>query len=383
MQINRSLKPFIQEWLGQRMVFVGGPRQVGKTYLAKQFLTTKSGYYSWDDLGDRELIKSGRFSGDSKTLVFDEVHKYPRWRSLLKGLYDKNADLFKILVTGSAQLDLFRKGGDSLFGRYHYFRLHPLTLDEVDKKFTAESAHLLLRFGGFPEPWIKQSDRFSKIWRRERNARVIQQDLRDLSGLRDYYQLELLADLLPSKIGSLLSLNSMAEDLGKSPHTIAHWIQLLSSVYQCYTILPYGPPRVKAIKKQQKLYLWDWTGVESPGARFENMVASHLLRFCHYIEDTEGEQMELRYLRDQYGHEIDFIVLKNKKAIFAVECKTGDRELSPSFVFFQGKIPSIKSFQVHMGEKSYVQSGVRILPFHEFCCELDSERARITDHLTQ
>lgn len=349
------------------MVFIGGPRQVGKTYLAKTFLDSQEGYLTWDDLADRDLLKKHQMPTKPKTLVLDEIHKYSRWRGLLKGYYDKLTTDQNIIVTGSARLDHFRKGGDSLFGRYHYLRLHPFSLPEIEKAPNVDVINSLLKFGGFPEPFLKQTETFAKIWRRERNARVIHQDLRDLTALRDYSQLELLSDLLPSKVGSLLSIKSIAEDLEKSPHTIEAWIEILASVYQCFCISPYGPPKVKAIKKQRKLYLWDWASVESQGPRFENFVASHLLKYCHYLEDTQGETMELRFLKDQFGREIDFVVLKNKKPLFAVECKTGDAEVSPHIYYYQTKTQIPKFYQVHMGTREYTQKGVSLLPFARFC----------------
>lgn len=367
MPIVRYLSNHIEEWLNDRMVFIGGPRQVGKTHLAKTFMSPKDGYYSWDDLRDRVTIKEHSFPGAAKTLVLDEIHKYPRWRTLLKGTYDKSKDRLKIIVTGSARLDHFRKSGDSLFGRYHYFRLHPLTLPEIQMQSKKDGLSSLLRFGGFPEPFLKQKESFAKIWRRERSARVFHDDLRDLTNLKDYTQLELLADLLPSKVGSLLSLNSLGEDLEKSPHTIAHWISILESIYHCYLVPPYGPPKVKALKKQQKLYLWDWSALEDEGAKFENFVASHLLKFCHFIEDTQGDLMELRFLKDQFGREVDFVVLKNKKPLFAVECKSGEKHLGPHLRYFKERTTIPKFFQVHLGDRHSLVDGIEVIPFALFC----------------
>ncbi|MFN3697898.1 MAG: ATP-binding protein [Pseudobdellovibrio sp.] len=367
MQINRYIQSYVQDWLGSRMVFIGGPRQVGKTYLAKTFLNSKLGYMTWDSLSDQERIKKHQIPTTEKTIVLDEIHKYPRWRMLTKGLYDKNKEDLQIIVTGSARLDHFRKGGDSLFGRYHYLRLHPFSVNELDSQCKMSTVHELLRYGGFPEPFLKQSDSFTKIWRRERNAKVIHQDLRDITNLKDYIQLEMLSDLLPERVGSLLSFNSLGEDLSKSPHTISHWIDILGSVYQCFTIAPHGPPKVKAVKKQQKLYLWDWCVVQDPGARFENLVASHLLKYCHFIEDTQGDDMELRFIRDQFGREIDFLILKNKKPLFAVECKTGEKKLSPHINYYKERTDIPFFYQVHLGTKSYKQDGIFVLPFNEFC----------------
>ncbi|MCB0371266.1 MAG: DUF4143 domain-containing protein, partial [Bdellovibrionales bacterium] len=234
-------------------------------------------------------------------------------------------------------------------------------------KFQKSTLENLLKFGGFPEPFLKQKESFSKIWRRERIARVINEDLRDLTYLKDYNQLELLADLFPERVGSLLSIKSLAEDLEKSPHTISHWIEILSTVYHCFLISPYGPPKIKAIKKQQKLYLWDWSAIENIGPRFENLVAGHLLKYCHFIEDTEGDSMEVRFLRDDQGHEIDFVVLKNKKPIWAIECKTGEKKLSSSIEYFKKRTKIPEFYQVHLGSKSYNQDGTLVLPFTEFC----------------
>ena len=238
---------------------------------------------------------------------------------------------------------------------------------EIQPYLQTKTVDSLLRFGGFPEPLIKGEERFSKIWRAERTQRVIHQDLRDLTNLKDYIELELLADALPPRVGSLLSVNSLAEDLDKSPHTISRWLEVLSSVYTCFIIKPYGPPKIKAMKKQGKLYLWDWSAIEDMGARFENMVASHLLKHCHFIEDTEGDQMELRFVRDSLGREIDFVVLRNRKPAFAVECKSGERGASKSLKYFKERTKIPELFQVHLGTKSFLQDGIAVLPFAEFC----------------
>lgn len=367
MQNARYLKPFIEQWLKKRMVFIGGPRQIGKTHLSKNFITKNDSYLNWDDLKDREKIKKHLFPVDQKILIFDEIHKYPRWRTLVKGLFDKFFDKLKVIVTGSARLDLFRKGGDSLFGRYHYFRLHPITISEALSFKIKDPTNRLLVHGGFPEPFFEQNLSFSKIWRRERKVKVFHQDLRDLTNLKDYQSLELLADSLPNRVGSLLSLNSLAEDLEKSPHTILNWISILESVYFCYTILPFGAEKIKAVKKSRKLYLWDWAEIEDEGIRFENFVASHLLKYCHFIEDTEGDKMELRFLRDNLGKEVDFIVLKNNKPIYAVECKLSYKKFN-SYIYHCAKKFNIpKVYQVHLGTESFVKENALIIPFSKFC----------------
>jgi len=179
--------------------------------------------------------------------------------------------------------------------------------------------------------------------------------------------IELLVDLLPTKVGSVLSINSLKEDIGVSPNTVSRWIQVLEMIYYCYRIAPYGPPKIRAVKKSNKLYLWDWAEVENPGARFENMVASHLLKYCHFHEDNYGHKMELRFIRDVDLREIDFVVLKNNRPLFAVECKTGERKISPHLYYYKERTSIPQFYQVHMGEKDYADQNIRVLPFSTFC----------------
>lgn len=367
MNINRYIVAFIQSDLETKMVLLGGPRQVGKTTLGRTFLDSKKQYLSWDDLEDRKILKKHQVDVNLKTVVLDEIHKYSRWRTLLKGLFDKYSDQLKIIVTGSARLDHFRKGGDSLFGRYHYYRLHPFSLSEVDKKLKKESLERLLKFGGFPEPYINATERFHRRWLRERLNRVVSQDISDLGSVKELSLIELLIDVLPSKVGSLLSIKSIQEDLEVSPNTVANWIKLLEQVYYCYRILPLGPPKIRAIKKAKKLYLWDWSEISRIGPRFENMVASQLLKFCHYKEDTDGYKMELRFLRDVDGREIDFVVLQEGRPLFAVECKTGEGHMSKHVHYYKERTSIPKFYQVHLGERDYADKNCRVLPFSTFC----------------
>lgn len=262
-----------------------------------------------------------------ETFVFDEIHKYRHWRILLKGLYDKHHEDHKFIVTGSARLDYFRKGGDSLLSRYHYYRLHPFSVMELNQQPRKSDLDLLLKFGGFPEPLFSQNENEHRLWQKERMAKVASEDIRDFESFKDLSQLLLLTEILPSKVGSPLSLKSMQEDLHVSQPTIQRWVLALSHLYYCFTIAPFGAPKIRAVQKLQKLYLWDWSQVEDIGFRFENLVASHLLKYCHFIEDTDGHKVELRYLRDTDLREIDFVVLKNKKPIFAVECKSEDQKI--------------------------------------------------------
>lgn len=371
--IERYLTTDIRRDLEDKMVFLGGPRQVGKTTLALQFLTpsrrTNPAYLNWDASEHRAKLRSGEFPSDVPLVVLDEIHKFKRWRGLVKGFYDTYFPELNFLVTGSARLDYYRKGGDSLQGRYHYWRLHPFSLRELGYKNAAEH---LLAYGGFPEPCAKGDKQYWRRWSRERLDRVVREDLRDLENVRELSLIELLVDALPERVGSLLSLNSLAEDLQVSPRSIDRWIEILERLYLCFRISPYGTSRVRAVKKARKLYLWDWAAVSEKGARFENMVAAQLLKYCHYREDHEGYRMELRYLRDKDEREIDFVVLQERKPMFAVECKSGEKELSKAISYYSKQTIIPRFYQVHLGKKTFgiAEKGGQVIPFEELAEKL-------------
>lgn len=374
----RYLLPHIEQALSKKMVFIGGPRQVGKTTLSLEFIAPKSAknsaYLNWDRTTDKTKILKDQIPLEHSTLIFDEIHKYKNWRNLLKGLYDKYHEDHKFIVTGSARLDYFRKGGDSLLGRYRYFRLHPFSITEFKKKPTKADLEALIKFSGFPESLFSQDENEHRIWQKERMNRVIQEDLRDLENVKEVTQILMLAEILPDRVGAPLSLKNLAEDLSVSQPTVDRWLKHLSNLYYCYLIAPYGAPKIRAVKKLAKVYMWDWSSTPEPGFRFENLVAGHLLKFCHYLEDTEGHNMELRYLRDTDLREIDFVVLKNKKPLFAIECKTGEKQLSPHIKYFQERTTIPKFFQVHLGSADFGHEKTgRVLPFIKFYQELNNE----------
>ena len=372
--LKRYLTDNIKEFMENRMVFIGGPRQVGKTTLCIQFLDQanieSSAYMNWDDVHGRSLIKKAELPINQSVLCFDEIHKFKNWRSLLKGIYDTKKLKYKFLITGSARLDHYRRGGDSLLGRYRYLRLHPLSLPELSN-FNKSTTEDLLKFGGFPEPFFNGSEKNLKLWQKERLYMVINDDIRDLERVKEINLLELLADALPDRVGSPLSINSLSEDLQAHHSTIKNWVQILDNVYYSFRISPFGSPKIRAVKKEQKLYLWDWSSIEDLSLRFENMMASHLLKYCHYLEDTQGDRMELRFLRDTDSREIDFVIIKNKKPIFAVECKTGEKKISNHLLYFMNRTNIPRFYQVHLGNKHYeANDKCIIIPFWKFCEEL-------------
>ncbi len=371
--LRRYLYPYIEQDLRSKMVFLGGPRQVGKTTLALTFLGSGNekhpAYLNWDSLDAKQKILRGELPSRQPLVIFDEIHKFARWRNLIKGFYDTQKSTVSFLVTGSARLDYYRKGGDSLQGRYHYLRLHPFSLYEMNPKATESDLSLLLKFGGFPEPLFKAEEKHWRRWQNERLQRILVGDLRDLERVREVSMVQLLVESLPEKVGAPLSIKNLRDRLEVAHESVSRWIEILEHLYVVFRIPPFGSPKIRAVKKEQKLYFWDWSGVSEIGPRFENLVASHLLKYCHFLEDTEGYRMELRYLRDTDGREVDFVVLQGGVPLFAVECKSGERSASPNAYYFRERTKIPKFYQVHLGNKDYgdENTGVHVIPFRTFC----------------
>jgi hypothetical protein len=272
---NRYLTSYILEDLKEKMVFIGGPRQVGKTTLCRNIVASHFGnhaYFNWDNRADRKTITASSWPGDVELLIFDEIHKYRQWKGLIKGEYDKLKESYKFLVTGSARLDLYRKGGDSLQGRYHFYRLHPFTLAEIKglsykssvrhelpiaENFHKDAIEALDTYGGFPEPFMKQNKRHLRRWHNEKIERMFREDIQDVQAIRDIGNMKLLSDILQSKVGSLLSINAMREDIEVSFRAVSHWMDVLESFYYCFRIYPYSAKKIRSLKKEPKLYLWD------------------------------------------------------------------------------------------------------------------------------
>lgn len=359
-KIQRYLESQVKKDLSKKMVFVGGPRQVGKTTLARRQLADQNGYLNWDIAEDREKILK-RELPPAPMLVFDEIHKYRKWRNYLKGLFDARGAEVKIMVTGSARLDLYRFGGDSLQGRYHYLRLHPLSVAELGIKTKADFL-ALLNLGGFPEPFLSGSEKESRRWSMEYRTRLIQDDILSLEKVQDIGSLELLILRLPELVGSPLSVNSLREDLQVSHKTVSSWLDIFERIYAIFRLLPFGAPKIRAVKKERKHYHYDWTLVKEPGLRFENMVAAHLLKWSHFQQDSEGRNIELRYFRDIDGREVDFVVTEDGQPLSFIECKWSDAPVSKGLKYVKTRFPKAKAFQIHIeGVKDYVTpEGIRV-----------------------
>jgi hypothetical protein len=361
-RITRYLVPQVRRDLLRKMVFVAGPRQVGKTTLARSLPGAKAGYLGWDVPADRERILRGELPPGS-LWAFDEIHKYRTWRRFLKGLYDARPRGQRILVTGSARLDFYRFGGDSLQGRYHLLRLHPLSVAELGVTSPGGLEDLLV-LGGFPEPFLGGSATESRRWSREYRQRLVSEEVSSLERVQDLGALETLMLRLPELVGSPLSLNALREDLQVSHRTVAGWVAILERLYAVFRLPPFGAPRIRAVKKEQKHYHFDWTLVPGEAQRFENLVASHLLKWVHFRQDAEGLDLDLRYFRDRDGREVDFVVVEGRRPRLLVECKWADAEVDRGLRYLRERFPEADAWQVSAaGTKDYrTPDAIRVAP---------------------
>ena len=362
----RYLLPQVRADLARRMVFVAGPRQVGKTTLAQSLPGARAGYLNWDIPADRTCILKGELPPGT-LWVLDEIHKYRRWRNYLKGIYDGRARGQRILVTGSGRLDLYRFGGDSLQGRYHLLRLHPLSVAELGLA-RADDLQSLLVLGGFPEPWFSASETFARRWSREYGARLVREEVASLERIVDLGTLELMVGRLPALVGSPLSINALREDLQVAHKTVASWLSALERLYAIFRLAPFGAPRIRAVRKEQKHYHFDWAAVPDEAARFECLVAVHLLKWVHFQQDTAGRDVDLRYFRDTDGREVDFVVTEQNRPLWMIECKLGDTDVDRGIRYLHARFPGAQAWQISArGVKHYqTPDGIRVAPAMEF-----------------
>jgi predicted AAA+ superfamily ATPase len=347
----RYITPYILDDLRKKMVFVGGPRQVGKTTLAKSLLSKhfpEGRYLNWDYDEDRQDILQKKWSRDNSLLVLDELHKFPKWKSWIKGIYDVSHEIHSFLITGSARLDIYRQGGDSMMGRYNYWRLHPFTLDEIPKGISPREAfRRLMTIGGFPEPFLDGDERSARRWRRQRFDRILREDIRDLESIRNIQVLGLFLDLLRYRVGGLITLSNLAGDIEISPKTAKSWLQVLERMYLVFAVRPYTRSLPRAVLKPPKVYFFDNGDViGDEGARFENLVATSLLKRLHFLEDRDGYRYELRYIRDKEGREVDFAVVKEGELVELIEVKYSDETISRSLLYYAERLNPPRATQI-------------------------------------
>jgi len=352
----------------RQMALVSGPRQVGKTTTCT---SVSNEYLNWDNADDRRLLLRGPASiaealhldvlrAKSPVATLDELHKYSKWKSLLKGFFDSYGDRVRLIVTGSSRIDIFRRGGDSLMGRYFLYRMHPWSVAEnlrthlpqkeihAPEEIGSADWDALWEHAGFPEPFLRRDTRFTRRWRSLRYEQLSREDLREVARVSDLGTLETLMQILGECSAQQLIYSNLAREIGVSVDTVKRWIDLLARLHYGFLVRPWFRNVAKSLRKEPKWFLRDWSGVAEDGPRAETLVACHLLKAVEAWTDLGFGDFELRYLRDKQKREVDFVVVKDRKPWFLVEVKMSDQTLSPALAYFQAQTNAQHSFQVVM-----------------------------------
>jgi predicted AAA+ superfamily ATPase len=334
----------------RKMVLLAGPRQCGKTTLAKSLLDDRGQYFNWDITRDRSIIREIAWPKDASLIVLDELHKAPKWKNLLKGVVDEFGNRPAVLVTGSARLDAFRRAGDALTGRTYFYRLHPIDVAE-SKRFLPnasldERVQRLLQAGGFPEAFLNPEQ--AARLRNDRMELVTREDLRDLSRVTSWRGPADLVELLRERVGKPTNYDNLAQNLGVSAPTAKAWVELLEKLYIVFLLPPYSSSLSRSIRKDRRIYFFDCAAAydTTGGAQLENLVACSLLKFAQFRKDAFGENWDLFYLRDKEGREVDLVVTRNRRVHWLIEVKASDGDIGTALKYYTQKLKPVESLQL-------------------------------------
>lgn len=349
--MKRSITSSLSELVEKKMTLLMGPRQVGKTTLAKS-LVENYAYYNYDIKKDIKVFKDQQWDYAKSLVIFDELHKMKNWKLWLKGLYDDGLMKHQnFLITGSARLDIAKKMGDSLAGRFFSMRLNPLDLKELyqfnSKLDLEENYKKLITLSGFPEPFNEGTEKFYNLWKRTHSDIILRQDLISLEAVRDIDGIELLIEMLANRVGSTISYNALSKDLNRDDKTIKSWLKLLERMYIVFRISPYSKNITRGLKKAGKYYFYDCARVEGDEAqKLENLAALSLKKELEFQEDCQGISGQIHFIQTREKHEIDFIIHQKNRPVSLYEVKLSDEKPNKNFYFFSSLFPNCKMIQL-------------------------------------
>jgi uncharacterized protein len=353
--MKRYLDDRVRLDLKKKMVFLTGPRQVGKTTLSRLLIDgagqgNHGQYLNYDTLEDRQLIERRQWNPRTPLLVLDEIHKMPDWKSWLKGVYDGKPAAQQLLVTGSARLDTFRQSGESLAGRFFGLRLHPISVREWCEQtgtLPADALTHLLERGGFPEPCLAADNEEAERWRRQYFDGLVRNDVLEFSRITEVNAIKLFAQMLRSRVGSPLSLASLGRDLSVSPVTLKKYLAILEALYIVFVVRPWHDNIARSVLQAPKVYFYDTGLVDGDeGIRFENLVATALLKHVQYQYDVQGKEAGLHYIRTKDDAEVDFALSHKNELTHLVECKLRDEKPHRSLKRFATEFPKTEAVQL-------------------------------------
>lgn len=346
--MKRVISSIIQKDLEKKMVLLSGPRQVGKTWLAFHIGETYQNplYLNYDNRKHREIIDNEDWLDKTDLLIFDEIHKMPKWKNYLKGVYDTKLTQTHILVTGSARLETFRQSGDSLAGRYYRHRLFPFTPSDIPQNMLKPTLDKFMQNGGFPEPFLATNPIDAKRWRKQYLDGLIREDILHFDNIHNLRDMNLLLELLRERVASPLSYTSLAQDLRISSVTVKKYIDILEALYIIFPVTPFSRNIARSLIKTPKIYFFDTGLVKGDsGIIFENLVAVSLLKYVYELQDNRGEDWELKYIRTKDGREVDFCLVKDNQWSRIIEVKHKNDNVVDHLKYFSNKY-DISAMQV-------------------------------------